>query len=100
MTRFKRPIRRTYDQFHPDVMIHSVGPLHRGGAVGLNMNTVGPVGTKDAPYMGMDPSDPLTWTRPYRPEPGMISYLNFDGANVNQTQTTGGRQVYKPRRGR
>jgi hypothetical protein len=28
-------------------------------------------------YLGMDPSDPLTWPRPFVPTPGMISYLNF-----------------------
>jgi hypothetical protein len=28
-------------------------------------------------YLGMDPSDPMTWPRPFNPAPGMISYLNF-----------------------
>ena|ERR1700734_1372890 len=28
-------------------------------------------------YLGMDPSDPLTWPRPFVPTAGMISYLNF-----------------------
>lgn len=27
-------------------------------------------------YLGMDPSDPATWPRPFNPAPGMISYLN------------------------
>jgi hypothetical protein len=28
-------------------------------------------------YLGMDPSDPATWPRPFVPTAGMISYLNF-----------------------
>jgi len=28
-------------------------------------------------YLGMDPSDPGTWPRPFAPQPGMISYLNY-----------------------
>lgn len=28
-------------------------------------------------YLGMDPSDPSTWPRPFVPTSGMISYLNF-----------------------
>jgi hypothetical protein len=28
-------------------------------------------------YLGMDPSDPLTWPRPFVPTAGMISYLNY-----------------------
>jgi hypothetical protein len=27
-------------------------------------------------YLGMDPSDPQTWPRPFNPAPGMIAYLN------------------------
>jgi hypothetical protein len=38
----------------------------------------------------MDPSDPATYVRPYRPARGMIAWLNFDGARPNVTQTTGG----------
>lgn len=33
-------------------------------------------------YKGMDPSDPLTYTRPWNPQPGMIAQLNFDGAQM------------------
>ena len=28
-------------------------------------------------YLGMDPSDPSTWPRPFVPTAGMISYLNW-----------------------
>jgi hypothetical protein len=30
-------------------------------------------------YLGMDPSDPLTWPRPFVPTAGMISFLNYPG---------------------
>jgi hypothetical protein len=69
------------------------GVLLRKGTVPLvtmygPAGIVGPVGATDHPYMGMDPSDPTTWTRPYNPQPGMIGQLNFDGAKprIEQTQ--------------
>src|SRR5215469_17159545 len=30
------------------------------------------------PYLGMDPSDPGTWQRPYNPAPGMFARLHND----------------------
>jgi hypothetical protein len=33
-------------------------------------------------FRGMDPSDPTTFTRPWNPAPGMIEFLNFDGASM------------------
>jgi hypothetical protein len=39
----------------------------------------------------MDPSDPVTWVRPYNPQPGMIGYLNFDGAKPNDGQVISGK---------
>lgn len=32
-------------------------------------------------YLGMDPSDSATWPRPFNPQPGMISYLNFGASS-------------------
>ena len=61
-----------------------------GGAltiVGGPAGPVGPVPGTDLGFQGMDPSNPLTWVRPYNPVPGMISFLNFDGAHPNRTQT-------------
>jgi hypothetical protein len=50
-----------------------------GGAV--NLLARGPVGMAMGGtgygYLGMDPSDPLTWPRPFNPAPGMISWLNW-----------------------
>lgn len=51
----------------------------RGGAVALNSR--GWVGMRKGNtgygYLGMDPSSPDTWPRPFVPTSGMISYLNF-----------------------
>ena len=58
----------------------ALAPLY--GPTGL----VGPVGSTDHPYVGMDPSDPITWVRPYRPRPGMVALLNFDGAKPQDGQ--------------
>lgn len=57
------------------------GGLMGGGAVTLT--TRGPagsaVGNTGYGYLGMDPSDPTTWPRPFNPAPGMIAYLNYPG---------------------
>jgi hypothetical protein len=41
-------------------------------------------------FAGMDPSDPSTYIRPWRPQPGMVARLNFDGAQVQDNTETGG----------
>jgi len=62
-----------------------------------------PVNSHSAPYRepynidgpqfkGMDPSDPATYVRPWAPQPGMIAYLNFDGAQLQERTPTGGNQ--------
>jgi hypothetical protein len=38
----------------------------------------------------MDPSAPVTWVRPWNPQPGMVARLNFDGAKMQATTPTGG----------
>ena len=43
-----------------------------GGAVVLQMGYGGWAGTGYG-WLGMDPSDPQTWPRPFAPAPGMIS---------------------------
>jgi hypothetical protein len=55
------------------------GPGLHGGAMVLG-GPAGPVsrGDSDLTYNGMDPSDPRTWVRPYRPSPGMCALFNFD----------------------
>jgi hypothetical protein len=44
------------------------------GARGLTGQSRGNTGYG---YLGMDPSDPMTWPRPFVPTNGMISYLNW-----------------------
>ena len=52
----------------------SISPASPGPGAALAYSLSGPA------FKGMDPSDPLTYTRPWNPQPGMIAYLNFDGA--------------------
>jgi hypothetical protein len=51
-------------------------------------------------FKGMDPSNPVTFVRPWNPQPGMIAYLNFDGAALQgrtPTQVQRGPQA-RPRK--
>jgi hypothetical protein len=96
----RRPFPRRYGTWHPYVHGSLASGRGPGGGVSLvpmygPAGEVGPVGSTDHPYQGMDPSDPVTWVRPYNPQPGMISYLNFDGARPNEGQVISG-----PRKGR
>jgi hypothetical protein len=81
----------TYPGDHPWVTMSRANNVLRGptpamvtmyGPAGL----VGPVGATDKPYVGMDPSDPVTWVRGYAPGPGMMPMFNYDGAQPNQGQ--------------
>lgn len=52
-------------------------------------------------FKGMDASDPMTYTRPWNPQPGMVAQLNFDGAQLQgrtPTQLQRGSQARRPRR--
>jgi len=58
----------------------------------LDFNLSGPA------YKGMDPSNPATYVRLWNPAPGMIEFLNFDGANMQAhtpTQVQRGSQARK-----
>jgi len=63
-------------------------------------------GINGQPYNGMDPSAPVTWVRPWNPQPGMVARLNFDGAKMQGETPMGGtwrnpmrdRADVKPRR--
>jgi hypothetical protein len=89
-----RVMRRAFPRYHSLWHPHAHGTAGCGRPAGGGFLTVsltpqlGPFGKVtqpggDHPYQGMDPSDPATWTRPYNPQPGMISYLNRDGAQPN-----------------
>lgn len=99
----RRDFGRTTPGWHPHVesTAHD-GDFQRGGAPMLAplygpAGLVGPVGATDHPYQGMDPSDPVTHVRPYNPQPGMIGWLNFDGAVPNDSQAISGSKRLKGR---
>lgn len=50
-----------------------------GGAVQLTAGAPTGMRTGDTGYgyLGMDPSAPETWPRPFNPAPGMIGWLNW-----------------------
>lgn len=60
----------------------------RGGA--LVLSPLPQVGGGRFVFTGMDPSSPATYVRPWRPAPGMIAYLNFDGAQTQGETEMGG----------
>jgi hypothetical protein len=39
-------------------------------------------------FKGMDPSNPVTFVRQWNPAPGMIAFLNFDGAAMQERTPT------------
>jgi len=60
-------------------------PKSGGLVIGRNLRVNHPTASvtvpgSDLPFYGMDPSDPVTYVRPYNPVPGMVARLNFDGA--------------------
>ena len=86
-------------QGHPHVHVTEGGgrPCQGGAPVLTGPLASGP-GLPGTPYAGMDPSNPATYVRPWNPVGGMISYLNYDGAAVQERQPTGlqrGRQQRK-----
>lgn len=97
-----RQFGRTSPRWHPHVDCTTHGKMMYGGALSLPL-LCGPAGYAgaipgtDLPYYGMDPSDPRTHTRQYNPQPGMIPFLNFDGAVPNQSQAVAHRKNWRHR---
>jgi len=64
------------------------------GCPGRPVNSFGvtmapnPTNMSGPEYKGMDPSNPVTFVRQWNPAPGMIAYLNFDGAAMQGTTPT------------
>lgn len=83
-----RPFPATYSQRHPHVTVSAAFDGHPVGQGVPVMNPM-PVRLNGQPYNGMDPSNPVSWVRPWNPAPGMISYLNFDGARAQASAPTG-----------
>jgi hypothetical protein len=88
-----RQIRRSFAPMYGDEL-----PVHKltrhpgwrplpGGAPVINSLPDAIPGAQ--PFAGMDPSNPVTWVRPWNPQPGMISFLNFDGAKQQAYSPTG-----------
>jgi hypothetical protein len=85
----RRPYVRRHARWHPHVSATAGQPVRGPG--GFVIFDPGSAGAGDLPnlpgsdlwFNGMDPSNPATWVRPYNPQPGMISYLNLDGARPN-----------------
>lgn len=82
-----RPMTTSHLHVAPSSLMYGRGMIRLGGVRLLTprgpAGPVGPIPGTDLPYQGMDPSDPKTYIRPYNPQPGMISYLNRDGAQPN-----------------
>lgn len=74
---------------------HQYSPVTRparpiAGGPAAVMMPLPALGTAGGTFNGMDPSDPRTYVRPWNPQPGMISYLNWDGAQTQGRTETGG----------
>ena len=87
-------------QGHPLVHVTEGGGRPLQGGAHLITYPLPFAPTPGAPYAGMDPSNPATYVRPWNPQPGMISFLNYDGAAVQQRQPTGGLQRGRQQRKR
>jgi len=77
----------------PDRPVDIRGAMFRTGSASMS----GP------DFKGMDPSNPATYVRPWAPQPGMIGFLNFDGASMamqgrTPTQLQRGPHPDRPRR--
>jgi hypothetical protein len=87
----RRPISGWGMHNHPPVHITAGFPGRP--VTGHHAPFTGQAATMSGPgFKGMDPSDPSTYTRVWAPQPGMISYLNFDGAQLQDRSPTGGNQ--------
>jgi len=80
---------------YPHLYGRNYAPAGRPGSGGAPRVT-GPLPVaipgSDMPFAGMDPSNPATYVRPWNPQPGMIGRLNYDGAQAQAVQPSGGLQ--------
>jgi hypothetical protein len=100
--RITRPIERGWGHRHPVIHVTGGGGRPIAGVTPGMPQFFRTASTDAGPsYMGVDPSDPLTWpaAKPHRPQPGMIGFLNFDGAALQARTPTGGVQRGSQRRG-
>lgn len=98
--RITKPFIRAYSTTHPVPHVTDGIPVRPAARVALVMAPL-PVGQPgNLPFDGMDPSDPVTYVRPWNPRGGMIAYLNFDGAALQSTTPSGGLQRGRQQRRR
>jgi hypothetical protein len=88
-------------QGHPHVHVtEGAGRPLPGGAPAIAVPLPVASASGQQPYAGMDPSNPATWVRQFAPQPGMIAFLNFNGAAVQGRTPTGGVQRGRAQRRR
>jgi hypothetical protein len=92
MNIMRRPVRGWGKHSHPTIHITAGFPGRPCSAYSAPFAGVADTTMSGPRYKGMDPSDPATHVRPWNPQPGMIAYLNFDGANMQGRTPTGGNQ--------
>lgn len=85
-----RPFPRRWPTDHPitHVTPGAGRPIGRGALAMPPLTTLAP--SNGRPFAGMDPSDPATYVRPWRPQPGMVARFNFDGAARQDRTDMGG----------
>ena len=86
-----RPMWRTWPLRHPTPdMMQGDGSRPIPGEWQLVVWPLPQIAGRSWVFSGMDPSSPATYVRPWNPKPGMIGYLNFDGAQVQDRTDMGG----------
>ena len=93
----RRPVNGWGIHNHPPIHVTPGCPDRPVNSYSVSM-AVNPTNMSGPEFKGMDPSNPATYIRPWNPAPGMIGYLNFDGANMQQhtpTQVQRGSQARK-----
>lgn len=91
MKTFTRPMPGYGMHSHPVIHITPGFPARPCNSYSVSVSDL-PYNMSGPHYKGMDPSDPATYVRPWAPQQGMISFLNFDGAQVQDRTPTGGNQ--------
>jgi hypothetical protein len=93
----RRPIDGWGRHNHPNISITPGCPDRPVNSYSAQMASL-PYTMSGPGFKGMDPSNPATYVRPWNPAPGMIGYLNFDGAQMQgntPTQVQRGSQARK-----
>ena len=87
MNIMRRPVNGFGITNHPVIAITGGFPGRPCNSYSARMAAL-PYSMSGPQYMGMDPSDVTTHVRQWNPQPGMIAYLNYDGAAVQDRTPT------------